>query len=160
MSSWKRKKPIGNFQSSYVRRYYPENEIIQEESLYSYDKRSQYKVVTNIDDSIYQQLNITTINELIEEYENFFNNSGCSRSSEFGNKLRSFRYNKKILYSDVFDVNFVDLFRRLLKFIKMYNNIALESFCELFISTPDNNIIDTFLSFYLMNFNKKYYDYI
>lgn len=160
MSSWKRKKPIGNFQSSYVKRYEPDNEIISQVSLYSYDRRAQYKSAVEIDDNIYDNEFFDNINELVEGYEKLFSRLQLDNSGQFINKMRQFRYNENLLYHESLDIYFVDLFGRLIKFVSLYNDTALESFCDLFITTKNEKIIETFNPFYLMNFNKKYYGYI
>ena len=159
MSSWKGKKPIGNSQSSYIRQQRPVDEITLQQKIYNIDRRKQYKIASQIDNNLYNQTNITDLNSLINEYEKFFSKNIVSNKNEFFNKLKQLRYQSN-LYSEQFDINLIDLLGRLLKFLSLFQSTAVEDFCDLFITTKIDDLVNTLVPFYLMNFNKKYYDYI
>ena len=172
MSSWKNKniksfknlkgfnkqKPIGNSQSKIIKNTKPIDDIFIQKKIYNLDRSKQYKICSQIDNNLYKQKDISDMNELITEYENFVALKQISNSNLFLSKLREMRYNNQ--YNEELDIHFIDLMSRLIKYLTLFHDTAVEAFFDLVINTKKDELINTLVPFYLLNFNKKYYDYI
>ena len=158
MSSWKSRKPISSGQSGSIKKQKSVDEIIIQQKIYNLDRRKQYKICAQIDDNLYKQKNISNMNELISAYENFVSIKRLSNGSVFLKKLREMRYQNQ--FNSQLDIHLVDLMSRLIKFLTLFHDTAVEAFFDLFVQTKNDELINTLVPFYLMNFNKKYYDYI
>ena len=158
LKGFKSKKPIGNSQSKIIRTTKSVDDIFIQKKIYNIDRSKQYKICIQIDNNLYKQKNISNINELIIEYENFVSLKQISNSNLFLSKLREMRYNDQ--YNEELDIHFVDLMSRLIKYLTLFHDTAVEAFFDLVIHTKKDELINTLVPFYLMNFNKKYYDYI
>ena len=156
--NFKNRKPIGNSQSVLIKKPNSINELFVQKKIYNLDQSKQYKICIQIDDNLNKQKDISDMNELITAYEYFISTKRLSNGSSFLKKLRELRYYNQ--HDEQLDINLVDLMSRLIKFLSLFHDTAVEAFFDLFVQTKKEDLIKTIIPFYLMNFNKKYYDYI
>ena len=164
MTSWKKKKTYGNDQEPIKKNLENnvENLLLSRHYIRNNCVKKDYKKFTKIDDNIFKKKNIENFEDVLNEYLNFIDNTNIDYEikGKFKSKFRSLRNSTK-LYNCTTDIHFIDLFSRLLKFIKLYNKHTLEAFLLTFVETPySNNFLNLFTNYYLANFNNLYYDKI